>query len=427
MITLAIFTLLVVLLMLGLPVAAAMGLTAVAALAVLGDASLLKIVAQRVYASTTAFPLLAIPFFILAGNLMNTGGMTERIFRFAHMLVGHMKGGLGQVNIVGSMVFAGMSGSALADAMGLGAIEVKAMTERGYEPTFSAACSAASATVGPVIPPSIPLVLFGSMTGVSVGALFLGGVVPGLLMGFAMMVVVAIVARRRNYPAEPRASLATALRGFADGLAALVTPGIIMGGILGGFFTPTEASVVACVYALLLGMVFYRELKWHHLPQILLDTANQTAQVMFIVATAGLFGWVLIYLRVPDALIAGLTSLAANKWLVLAIINVILLVLGCFMEGIAIMLLTVPIFMPIVLKLGIDPVHFGVVMTLNLMIGLLTPPVGMVLYAMSSVAKVSVVDLTRELVPFMISIFAVLVLITFVPGVVTWLPRLIMG
>ena len=200
-----------------------------------------------------------------------------------------------------------------------------------------------------------------------------------------------------------------------------------MGGILGGFFTPTEASVVACVYALLLGMVFYRELKWHHLPQILLDTANQTAQVMFIVATAGLFGWVLIYLRVPDALIAGLTSLSANKWLVLAIINVILLVLGCFMEGIAIMLLTVPIFMPIVLKLGIDPVHFGVVMTLNLMIGLLTPPVGMVLYAMSSVAKVSVVDLTRELVPFMISIFAVLVLITFVPGVVTWLPRLIMG
>jgi tripartite ATP-independent transporter DctM subunit len=270
-------------------------------------------------------------------------------------------------------------------------------------------------------------VLFGSMTGVSVGALFLGGVVPGLLMGVAMMVVVAIVARRRNYPSEPRASLATALRGLVDGLAALVTPAIIMGGILGGFFTPTEASVVACVYALVLGMAVYRELKWHHLPQILLDTANQTAQVMFIVATAGLFGWVLIYLRVPDALIAGLTALSANKWAVLAIINVILLVLGCFMEGIAIMLLTVPIFMPIVTKLGIDPVHFGVVMTLNLMIGLLTPPVGMVLYAMSSVARVNVVELTRELVPFMISIFAVLVLIIFVPGVVTWLPRLIMG
>jgi tripartite ATP-independent transporter DctM subunit len=427
MTTLAIFALLVALLLLGLPVAAAMGLTAVIGLAVLGDFSLLTVVGQRVYASTTSFPLLAIPFFILAGNLMNTGGMTERIFRFAHTLVGHMKGGLGQVNVVGSMVFAGMSGSALADAMGLGAIEVKAMTARGYEARFAAAVSAASATVGPVIPPSIPLVLFGSMTGVSVGALFLGGVVPGIFMGVAMMVVVGIVARRRNYPSEPRASLADALRGLVDGLAALVTPAIIMGGILGGFFTPTEASVVACAYALALGMAVYRELKWRDLPRILLETARQTAQVMFIVATAGLFGWFLIYMRVPDALIQALTALAANKWAVLAIINVILLVLGCFMEGIAIMLLTVPIFMPIVTKLGIDPVHFGVVMTLNLMIGLITPPVGMALYAMSSVAKVSVVELTRELVPFMISIFAVLVLITFVPGVVTWLPKLIMG
>jgi C4-dicarboxylate transporter, DctM subunit len=394
---------------------------------VLGDASLLKVVAQRTYASTTSFPLLAIPFFILAGNLMNTGGMTERIFRFAHTLVGHMKGGLGQVNVVGSMVFAGMSGSALADAMGLGAIEVKAMTARGYEARFAAAVSAASATVGPVIPPSIPLVLFGSMTGVSVGALFLGGVVPGILMGVAMMVVVAIVARRRNYPSEPRATLAEVVRGLVDGLGALVTPAIIMGGILGGIFTPTEASVVACAYALVLGMAVYRELKWRDLPRILLETANQTAQVMFIVATAGLFGWFLIYMRVPDTLIQALTALSANKWAVLAIINVILLVLGCFMEGIAIMLLTVPIFMPIIGKLGIDPVHFGVVMTLNLMIGLLTPPVGMALYAMSSVARVPVVELARELVPFMFSIFAVLVLITFVPGVVTWLPRLIMG
>ena len=320
-----------------------------------------------------------------------------------------------------------MSGSALADAMGLGAIEVKAMTARGYEARFAAAVSAASATVGPVIPPSIPLVLFGSMTGVSVGALFLGGVVPGILMGLAMMVVVAIVARRRNYPSEPRATLAEVVRGLVDGLGALVTPAIIMGGILGGIFTPTEASVVACAYALVLGMAVYRELKWRDLPRILFETANQTAQVMFIVATAGLFGWFLIYMRVPDTLIQALTALSANKWAVLAIINVILLVLGCFMEGIAIMLLTVPIFMPIVGKLGIDPVHFGVVMTLNLMIGLITPPVGMALYAMSSVARVPVVELARELVPFMISIFAVLVLITFVPGVVTWLPRLIMG
>ena len=427
MTTLLIFSVLVGLMLLGMPIAVAMGLTAVLGFIVLGDAILLNVVGQRIYASTTAFPLLAIPFFILAGNLMNTGGMTERIFKFAHTLVGHVKGGLGHVNIVGSMIFAGMSGSALADAMGLGSVEVKAMTARGYPKAFAAAVSAASATIGPVIPPSVPLVIFGSMTGVSVGALFLGGVVPGVLMGVAMMITVAIIAKRRNYPSEARATFREALRSLADGVLAVGTPAIIMGGILFGIFTPTEASVVACLYALILGMGIYRELKWRDLPKILLDTANQTAQVMWIVAAAGLFGWLLIFLRIPDQLIAALTALSADKWVVLALINLILLLLGCFMEGIAIILLTVPIFMPIVMKMGIDPVHFGVVMTLNLMIGLLTPPVGMVLYAMSSVAKVTMIQLTRELIPFIVSIFAVLILITFVPPMVTWLPNLILG
>lgn len=424
MLTVLVFVGLVALLLTGVPVAVAMALTAIIGFVLVGESALLNVVAQRMYASTTAFPLLAIPFFILAGNLMNTGGMTERIFKFAHTVVGHIKGGLGHVNVFGSMVFAGMSGSALADAMGLGAIEIRAMVAAGYERPFAAAVSAASATVGPVIPPSVPLVIFGSMTGVSVGALFLGGIVPGILMGVAMMITVAVIAHRRRYRAEPRATLREAVRSLADGLLAVVTPGIIMGGILGGWFTPTEASVVACVYALILGMAVYRELKWSDLPAILLDTANQTAQVMFIVAAAGLFGWFLIFMRVPDALIAALTAVSDNKWVVLALINVILLVLGCFMEGIAIMLLTVPIFMPIVIKLGIDPVHFGVVMTLNLMVGLVTPPVGMVLYAMSSVGRVTIVELTRELWPFIASIFAVLVLITFAPALVTWLPSL---
>jgi C4-dicarboxylate transporter, DctM subunit len=424
MTTAAIFAVLVGFILLGLPIAVAMGLTAVLAIAFLGDPVMLQVISQRIYGGTTSFTLLAIPFFILAGNLMNTGGMTERIFRFAHALVGHMRGGLGQVNVVGSMVFAGMSGSALADAMGLGAIEVKAMKEKGYEVPFAAAVSAASATVGPVIPPSVPLVLFGSMTSTSIGALFLGGVVPGLLMGLAMMAVVAIVARRRNYPREPRASFHEAFKGLFDGLLALITPGIIMGGILGGFFTPTEAAVVACVYALGLGILVYGELKFSNLPALLLDTARQTAQVMWIVGTAALFGWVLIYLRVPDAIIAWLASVSDNKWVILTLINLILLFLGCFMEGLAVMLLTVPIFFPIIVKLGIDPVHFGVMMTLNLMVGLITPPVGMVLYAMSSIAKVSIADLTRELWPFMISIVAILILITYVPAMVTFLPSL---
>lgn len=425
--TLGIFVLLVFLMVLGLPVAVAMCLTSVVTLVLLGQTEILSVMGQRMYSSTTAFPLLAIPFFILAGNLMNTGGMTERIFRFAHSLVGHLKGGLGQVNVLGSMVFAGMSGSALADAMGLGAIEVKAMVKSGYQPRFAAAVSAASATIGPVIPPSIPLVIYGSMSGVSVGALFLGGLVPGILMGAAMMVTVYIIAVKRNYPREPRATVREVGRALMGGLAAIATPALIMGGILSGLFTPTEASVAACIYALFLGMAVYRELNWADLPEILWDTVRQTAQVMFIVAAAGLFGWLLIYLRVPDALIAWLSALSSSPLVVLVIINMILLMLGCFMEGIAIMLLTIPIFMPIIGQLGINPIHFGVLMTLNLMLGLLTPPVGMVLYAMSSVARVPMMVLAKELVPFLASLFAVLALITVVPALVTWLPDLIMG
>jgi C4-dicarboxylate transporter DctM subunit len=426
MVTFTIFVALFALIILGVPVAIAMGIVGLGALVLLGELGTIGILAQRMYASTTAFTLLAIPFFILAGNLMNTGGTTERIFRFAHCLVGHFRGGLGQVNVFGSMVFSGMSGSALADAMGLGAIEVRAMTKSGYDARFAAAVSAASATVGPVIPPSIPLVIYGSMTGVSVGALFLGGVLPGVLMGVAMMAVVYLLAKKRGYPRERRASLGETLRALLNGVAAIVTPAIMMGGILGGFFTPTEASVVACIYAFFLGKFIYRELGWADLPKIALDTVWQTAQVMFIVAAAGLFGWVLIFLRTPEALIALLTGLADSPLMALALISVILLVLGCFMEGIAIMLLTIPIFMPILGKLGIDPLHFGVVMTLNLMVGLLTPPVGMVLYAMSGISKVPVFELAKEIRPFLIAILAVLALIVLVPATVTWLPGLVL-
>jgi tripartite ATP-independent transporter DctM subunit len=413
--------------LLGLPIAVSMGLTAILTFLALGEPGLLSMVPQRMYAGTTGFPLLAIPFFILAGNLMNTGGMTHRIFRFAQCLVGHIKGGLGHVNVVGSMIFAGMSGSAVADAAGLGMVEIQAMLKAGYDRRFSAAVTAASSTIGPIIPPSIPFVIFGSMTGTSVGRLFLGGFLPGLVMGLALMITVYIVAEQRGYPRERRATLRELLDSSLDGAAALGTPVIIIGGILAGIFTPTEAAVVACIYALILGLVVYREIRVPDLPRIFWETLEHTIRVMFIISAASLFGWMLIQQRIPNTVVEGLTALTDQRWVILLIINGILLLLGCFMEGIAIMLLTIPVFMPLIARVGVDPVHFGVLMTLNLMIGLLTPPVGMALYAVSSVSQVPLWPLARELWPYIVALLISLGIITFIPAVVLWVPDLLMG
>lgn len=413
--------------LLGLPIAVSMGLTAILTFLALGEPGLLSMVPQRMYAGTTGFPLLAIPFFILAGNLMNTGGMTQRIFRFAQCLVGHIKGGLGHVNVVGSMIFAGMSGSAVADAAGLGMVEIQAMLKAGYDRRFSAAVTAASSTIGPIIPPSIPFVIFGSMTGTSVGRLFLGGFLPGLVMGLALMITVYIVAEQRGYPRERRATLRELLDSSLDGAAALGAPVIIIGGILAGIFTPTEAAVVACIYALILGLVVYREIRVADLPRIFWETLEHTIRVMFIISAASLFGWLLIQQRIPTTIVEGLMTLTGQPWIILLIINGILLILGCFMEGIAIMLLTIPVFMPLVARVGVDPVHFGVLMTLNLMIGLLTPPVGMCLYAVSSISQVPLWPLARELWPYIAALLVSLALITYIPGLVLWIPNLLMG
>ena len=427
MLVVLIFSVLVLLILLGFPIAVAMGLTAIGFFLGLGEPRMIGAMAQRMYSSVSSFPLLAIPFFILAGNLMNTGGMTDRIFGFAKTVVGHVRGGLAHVSVLASMLFAGVSGAALAEAMGLGVIEVKAMKDAGFDKTFAGAVVASSSTIGPVIPPSIPMVIYGALAEVSVGSLFLGGVIPGVMMGFGIMVVIYVLSVKRGYPAEQRATMAQVVRSGVDGVLGLIAPGIIMGGILGGVFTPTEAAVAAVIYALVVGALVYRELDLTRIAAILWDTVDQTVRVMFIIAAAGMFGWLLIYIRAPQAIVEALTSLTSSPWVILMIFNVILLVLGCFMEGIAIMLLTVPIFVPVMAKFGIDPVHFGVVMTLNLMIGLLTPPVGMVLYAVSTIAEVPVVRLARELVPFMIVLGGVLILITYIPGLVTWLPNLIMG
>jgi len=427
MMTAAIFVVLVALIMLGLPIAVSMALTTAIFFVVLGEPHLLLMIPERMYASTTSFTLLAIPFFILTGNLMNTGGMTHRIFLFCQRLVGHFRGGLGHVNVVESMIFAGMSGSAVADAGGIGMVAMQAMVKAGFSPSFSAAVTAASSTIGPIIPPSIPFVIFGGLTGVSVGRLFLGGFIPGIIMGMGMMITVYFIAVKRNYPPGQKATCRELMASGLGAWTAFMAPIIIIGGILSGIFTPTEASVVASIYAIFISMGIYRETNLKGLLQILFNTMEQTVRVLFIISAAGLFGWLLIQQKVPDVAIQALMSLSNDPTVILLIINLILLILGCFMEAISVMLLTIPIFMPLVSKLGIDPIHFGVMLTLNLMIALLTPPVGMVLYTVSSVGKVDLWKLAAELRWYIIALFAVLALLIFVPGLVTWIPNLVMG
>jgi C4-dicarboxylate transporter DctM subunit len=427
MMTALIFGVLVLLIMIGLPVAVSMGLTAVIFFVVLGETDVLCMVPARMYSSTTGFTLLAIPFFILTGNLMNAGGITQRLFQFAHNLVGHLKGGLGHVTVVSAMIFAGMTGAAVAEAAAIGTVGLEGLTKRGFDRKFSAAIIASASTIGPVIPPSIPLVIYGSITGTSVGRLFLGGFVPGFLMGIAFMIIVYIVSGQRNYPRERRATLRELMDSTLGALSAMITPIIIIGGMVTGIFTPTEASVAATIYALILTMFIYKEVKFKDIPRILWETLEASVRVLFIISAAGIFGWLLIHQRVPEAVVKGLMTLSKNPWLILLVINFILIILGCFMEGISVLLLTIPIFMPIITQLGIDPVHFGLIMTLNSMIGLLTPPVGMVLYTMASVSKIPVWDLAHELRWHIVALIVVLGLITQVPCITTFVPNLLMG
>ena len=426
MLTLAIFVALVGMVMLGVPIFAAMGLTAAGTFILLGESFVLPMMAQRMYVATTGFTLLAIPFFILAGNLMNYGGITQRVFDFARALVGHVRGGLGHVNVVSSMIFSGMSGAAVADAAGLGLVEMEAMTKAGYDRPFSAAITAASSTIGPVIPPSIAFVIYGSITGVSIVKLFMAGFVPGILMGAALMIAVYFVAKKRNYPRDPAPSLDRLWTTFRKSLAALLMPVIIIGGILGGVFTPTEAAVVACLYAFIIGGFWYREFDFKDVPEIVWISVKQSVRVLFIIATAGFFGWLMVHQSIPEQVIVGLTTVTSIKWIMMLVIVLILIVLGCFLEGIAVLVITVPVFMPLIERFGVDPIQFGVIMILCSMIGLLTPPVGMSLYAVASISHVPVGKLTRELAPYLLGIFVVTLLITYIPQFSLWLPNMLM-
>jgi C4-dicarboxylate transporter DctM subunit len=422
MLTLTIFSILLILLMLDLPIAVAIGLTAVGFFLWEGQPEMLVMLPQRMYSGTTGFTLLAIPFFILAGNLMNTGGITNRIFRFAKACVGHISGGLGQVSVVSSMIFSGMSGSAVADAAGLGQIQHKAMVDNGYPKALSAAIVASANCIGPVIPPSIPFVLYGAITSVSVAKLFLAGFIPGVLMGGAMMIAIALMAKPRGLPRSEKASWAELKESTREAFWPLLAPVIIIGGILTGFFTPTEAAVIVSLYALTLGFV-YRDLKLKDLPAILFASLKQTTGLLFIMAAANFFGWLTIHQGIPNAVIEALAGMSASPTGVLWMIIAVVVVLGCFLEGNAIFLITLPIFMPIARLFGIDMINLGVVMTLLIMIGNLTPPVGMCLFAVDSFARTGVWPLAKECLPFIIGILLVTILIAFVPEISLFLPN----
>lgn len=383
----------------------------------------LQTVAQVMLGTFESFTLLAIPLFMLAGQIMNTGGVTNRLFDFARSLVGHIPGGLGHVNIVSSLIFAGMSGSATADSAGLGTIEISYMKKEGYDPAYAAAVTAASSTVGTIMPPSLGFVIYGSMTGTSIGGLFLAGILPALVMTAAQMLLVYFEARRTDQRLYPKASLKEVLSSFGRSLLPMLTPLIILSGILTGVTTPTEAAVLAVLYALFLGTLVYRELTWQGVLQTVVNVGKGTSRIMLIVSFAALFGWILTYEGIPGMLAEALSSLSDDSYVILLVLNLFILLLGCFMEGISVMLIVIPVLMPLLLSLGVDMMHFGVVLELNLNIGLITPPLGVCAYVAADIAGVSFEEVIRAIWPFLLVLIGVLMLITYIPALTLLLPR----
>ena len=413
-------------LLLNIPIAFALLFTSVIYIFVKGDMPMI-VVAQRVVAGTDHYLLLAIPFFFLAAEIMNAGGIMARLVRVSTVLVGHIRGGLAHMSVVSNMLLAGVSGSAVADAAGLGRLQVEMMRQGGYGAAFSAAISGSAATVGPIIPPSIPFVVYGSIAGVSIGSLFLAGVVPGVLMGLFLMGASYWISRRRGYPLRERAKIGEVVVEFLRAIPVLLLPLIILGGILSGVFTPTEAAAVASFYAFALGMFVLRGLSWLELWNVIVRVGRDTARLMFIVACGSLYAWILAREGIPQAVAASFLEVSRQPWIILLMINLLLLVLGCFLEPIVILILVVPILAPLVADIGVDLVHFGVIVTLNLMIGLLTPPVGTIMFIMMSIANLRMEEFVREVLPFLIALIAVLGLVTYVPAVVLTLPQWYLG
>lgn len=386
----------------------------------------LTVIAHLLAASVDSFPLLAMPLFLIAANLMQYGGITDRLLRMCQRLVGHVPGGMGHVNILASVIFAGMSGSAIADAGGLGTVELDMMEKAGYDKDFSAAITAASSTIGPIIPPSIPMVVYGVMATESVGKLFVGGIIPGLMMAASLGIWVYYYSRIRDFPVTKRASFKEMALGVAEGILPMMTPVIIVGGILLGIFTPTEAATVASIYAIILGLCIYRELSPKDVVVSIYRGAITAGLTALVVAAAGVWGWMLTREGVIKVAVEWLSGLTSSKALILLILDAVLLVLGCFLEPLAIMVLTLPVILPVLDAYGISRLHYGVVMVLILMIGLITPPFGECLFITSSIAKLPVARVIKATLPFVIPLLVVALILTYVPGLVTWLPSVIM-
>ena len=409
---------------LGIPIAFGLGLAATAAVVTWGQVPL-WLLPQRMFTGVDSFVFMAIPFFILAGELMCTSGILDRLVKFTDALVGHICGGLAHVNIVASMIFAGISGSAVADAAALGALLIPSM-QKEYDVDFGSGVCAGASTIGPIIPPSIPMVIYALAAGsVSIAGLFLAGVIPGILMGLGMMAIAYIIARRRGYPVRPR-SLAwrELLVLFWQVIPALLMPVIIVGGILGGIFTPTEAAAVAVAYAVAVGFLVTKELKWHHIPPALLKAGVTTSVVFMLIATSNAVSWLLTTQQVPRLVAQFLKQVAPSPWIFLLIVNIFLLIVGCLIDLSAAMIMFVPILAPVAIAYGVDPLHFGFIVVLNLVIGLLTPPVGVCLFVVAGIARISLERLVRAVWPFLLWQIAVLVLVTYVPSVCTAIPRL---
>lgn len=419
------FGVFLVLLVLGLPIAFALGISSLAYLLLEGIS--LTIVPQRMYSGIDTFVLLCIPGFVLAGNLMNVGNITEHIVRFSNAVVGHIRGGLGLANVGGSMIFGGISGTAVADAASIGSVMIPGMARSGYDKPFAAAVTAASSTIGPIIPPSVPMIIVGSLAGISVGRMFLAGAVPGLLLGMAMMITVYLLAVKRGYPKGRRATLRELLREGRTAFWALLMTVIILYGIIGGFFTPTEASIVASLYALVVGMYVYKGLTWRKLPAILTDTVLTSSALLLLVGLANLFGWILTSQQIPQTIAALIMAISDNPIVVILILNLILLFVGAFMETIAALIILFPALLGVATGIGMDPVHFAVMAVLNLMIGLTTPPVGVCLFVVSGIGKLQMLTVARAILPFLICNILVLLLVAYVPAISLWLPDLLMG